>query len=155
VRIFIDTSVFIRHYYGIEKSLKLLNLVINENEAVISPNIIEETFFKLLYIETERIFGRTGKFIVKEGFKKHKDKFKTVESYISDFLIESIESDVIGLLDINNKILKNLIEIAFRHTLLPNDALIAATCKYYGIKKIATFDEDFKRIDFLEVIEIE
>ncbi len=37
--------------------------------------------------------------------------------------------------------------------LLPNDALIAATCKYYGIKKIATFDEDFKRVDFLEVVD--
>ncbi len=39
--------------------------------------------------------------------------------------------------------------------LLPNDALIVATCKYYGIKKIATFDEDFKRVDFLEVVELE
>ena len=26
----------------------------------------------------------------------------------------------------------------------PNDALIAATCKHYGIKNIATFDSDFK-----------
>jgi len=36
--------------------------------------------------------------------------------------------------------------------LLPNDALIAATCKYYGINKIATFDQDFERVDFLEII---
>ena len=42
--------------------------------------------------------------------------------------------------------------IAETYKLLPNDALIAATCKYYGIRKIATFDEDFKRVDFLEVI---
>ncbi|WP_230972195.1 PIN domain-containing protein [Archaeoglobus neptunius] len=42
-----------------------------------------------------------------------------------------------------------------KYKLLPNDALIAATCKHYGIKKIATFDEDFKRVDFLEVIESE
>jgi len=39
------------------------------------------------------------------------------------------------------------------YDLLPNDALIAATCRHYGIKKIATFDEDFKRVDFLEVLE--
>ncbi|MEM0332582.1 MAG: type II toxin-antitoxin system VapC family toxin, partial [Archaeoglobaceae archaeon] len=38
--------------------------------------------------------------------------------------------------------------------LLPNDALIAATCKHYGIRKIATFDEDFKRVDFLEILEL-
>jgi predicted nucleic acid-binding protein len=39
-----------------------------------------------------------------------------------------------------------------KYGLLPNDALIAATCKHYGIRKIATFDSDFDRVDFLEVI---
>jgi len=33
------------------------------------------------------------------------------------------------------------------------NAVIAATCKENGITKIATFDSDFKRLDFLEVIE--
>ena len=42
--------------------------------------------------------------------------------------------------------------VAEEYRLLPNDALIAATCKQYGITKIATFDADFERIDFLEVI---
>jgi len=41
-----------------------------------------------------------------------------------------------------------------KYRLLPNDALIAATCKHYGIRKIATFDEDLKRVDFLEVVEL-
>jgi predicted nucleic acid-binding protein len=40
------------------------------------------------------------------------------------------------------------------YNLLPNDALIATTCKYYGIRKIATFDEDFKRVKFLDVAEV-
>ncbi len=38
--------------------------------------------------------------------------------------------------------------------LLPNDALIAATCEYYGIRKIATFDEDFAKVDFLEIVKV-
>ncbi|AAB89055.1 PIN domain-containing protein [Archaeoglobus fulgidus] len=42
--------------------------------------------------------------------------------------------------------------VAEKYKSLPNDALIAATCKHYGIKKIATFDEDFRRVDFLEVV---
>ncbi|MEM2176790.1 MAG: PIN domain-containing protein, partial [Archaeoglobaceae archaeon] len=46
------------------------------------------------------------------------------------------------------------IEVSWKYSLLPNDALIAATCKHYGIRKIATFDEDFKRVDFLEVLEL-
>ena len=43
-------------------------------------------------------------------------------------------------------------EISAQYGLLPNDALIAATCRHYGIKKIATFDEDFEKVDFLEII---
>ena len=38
-----------------------------------------------------------------------------------------------------------------KYKLLPNDALIAATCKHLNIKRIATFDSDFDRVDFLEV----
>ncbi len=38
------------------------------------------------------------------------------------------------------------------YRLLPADAVIAATCKDNGITKIATFDSDFKQVDFLEVI---
>ena len=30
--------------------------------------------------------------------------------------------------------------------------MIAAACKYYGINKIVTFDDDFKRADFLEAV---
>ena len=45
--------------------------------------------------------------------------------------------------------------ISFELKLLTNDALIAAACKHHGIRKIATFDSDFKRVEFLEVIELE
>ncbi len=49
---------------------------------------------------------------------------------------------------------KEFTDVFSDYTLLPNDALIAATCKHYGIRKIATFDEDFRRVDFLEVVEV-
>ncbi|WP_245604042.1 PIN domain-containing protein [Geoglobus ahangari] len=32
-----------------------------------------------------------------------------------------------------------------KYEFLLNDALIAATCRHYGIKRIATFDNDFER----------
>ncbi|MCK4732812.1 MAG: PIN domain-containing protein, partial [Methanophagales archaeon] len=49
----------------------------------------------------------------------------------------------------------NLIRnVAEKYRLLPNDALIATTCKHYGINKIATFDQDFERVDFLEIVEL-
>ncbi len=47
---------------------------------------------------------------------------------------------------------KIMIDVIARYGLLPADAAIAATCKEKCITKIATFDSDFKRVDFLEVI---
>ncbi len=46
MKIFIDTSAFIRHFYGLDDAIKLLNFAVNENEAVTAHNVIEETFFK-------------------------------------------------------------------------------------------------------------
>ena len=51
--------------------------------------------------------------------------------------------------------IENFRNITEKFKLLPNDALIVATCKHYGIKKIATFDEDFRRVDFLELVDVE
>ena len=45
-----------------------------------------------------------------------------------------------------------LVEIIKVYRLAPNDAQIVLTCKHYGIGKLATFDEDFKRIPWLKVI---
>ena len=39
---------------------------------------------------------------------------------------------------LNEEIFDLAKEISIKYKLLPNDALIAATCKYYGISKIAT-----------------
>ncbi|WP_457752675.1 PIN domain-containing protein [Thermococcus sp.] len=38
-----------------------------------------------------------------------------------------------------------------KYHLLPNDALITATCEFYEIEHIATFDDDFNRVGFLKV----
>jgi predicted nucleic acid-binding protein len=44
------------------------------------------------------------------------------------------------------------LEIMKEYGLLPNDALIAATCRHYKINTLATFDEDFRRVPWLKVI---
>ncbi|WP_373863060.1 PIN domain-containing protein [Aeropyrum pernix] len=40
-----------------------------------------------------------------------------------------------------------------RFDLLPGDALIAVTARHYNIESILTFDEDFKKIPWLKVIQ--
>jgi len=55
-------------------------------------------------------------------------------------------------LEVNEKVKQTAIEIMNEHGLLPNDALIASTCKHYGVDTILTFDEDFRRIPWLKII---
>jgi predicted nucleic acid-binding protein len=69
--------------------------------------------------------------------------FDTLESFLSEYGVEIIPTP-------ND--LKKLLQIIIKYRLLPNDALIAATCKHHEINKIDTFDPDFERVDFLEII---
>ncbi len=50
------------------------------------------------------------------------------------------------------KNLEMISDTIIKYRLMPNDAIIAATCQHYGIKSIATFDSDFKRVEFLEIV---
>ncbi len=152
MKTFIDTSVFIRHYYGVEKAVTLLDRLIGTQNCFIIPSVYEETFYKLLFMETREIFGTTGKHQMKRKFLRHPKKFGNVKTYLADFLEVLLISRMIISLGVNEKVLSTAREISFEKGLLPNDALMAAACKYYGIKRIATFDDDFKRVGFLKVV---
>ena len=67
-------------------------------------------------------------------------------------ILEDLTTTVIKVLYPNEKIRYLSKQLSFDYKMLPNDALIAATCKHYGITNIATFDSDFDSVDFLDVI---
>lgn len=154
MNVFVDTSVFVRHFYGIEKAVSLLNRVLNEENAVVTSHVIEETFFKLIYIETQRLFGKTGRFYLRGSFRKNPQKYKAVREYLEDFILDSISSGILELVPVNSSILNDSVRAAFSYSLLANDALIASTCKFYRIKHIATFDKDFARVPFLKLVKV-
>jgi predicted nucleic acid-binding protein len=70
-------------------------------------------------------------------------------SFIISLLIETEKTED------DTKDLKLIENVARTCRLMPNDAVIAATCKFYDIKKLATFDDDFNRVDFLEIVKAE
>ncbi|MDI6886841.1 MAG: PIN domain-containing protein, partial [archaeon] len=101
-------------------------------------------------ITRERLRNRVvdNKFKLKEYISKR--GYEEIKGYLQKFL------DLLGelrceILEVNTDAMA-LLETMTRYKLLPNDALIAATCKHHSINKIATFDPDFKRVEFLEVI---
>ena len=135
--VFIDSSVFLDFLEGKEKAKTLLEEY-SGLEGCINDIVFSEVLF--VYIKAE-----TGK--------------KSYELKKQPELVKSIElNDIVELLgryralDVGEAVKSGAEGLIKKYGLLPNDALIAATCKHYGIRKIATFDSDFGRVDFLEVI---
>jgi len=131
MEIFFDTNFLVNLIIETEfteKAKRIVEEYIDE-EFLTSISVVEETFFVL-------------KRLTRESNSEIAKKVKT--------LIEGLEIDVIDQLPFSE-----FLEVFGNYELLPNDALIAATCKHHGLKRIATFDDDFKRVDFLEVIEVE
>ena len=135
--VFIDSSIFLDFLEGKERAKALLKEY-SGLEGFINVIVFSEVLF--VYIKAE-----TGK--------------KSYELKKEPELVKSIElNDIMELLgryrtlDVGEAVESEAVGLITKYGLLPNDALIAATCKHYGIRKIATFDPDFKRLDFLEII---
>ena len=144
-RIFLDSSVIIGLFSGDDDSVKILEGIISES-LCINDIVFSEVAYKAMVL---KFLEKEPKFSLKK-FKRTIDKYVYLYTEVSKFLREfEIEFLVAptDVIDIANS-------LAQEYKLLPNDALIAATCKYYGIEKIATFDSDFDKVDFLDVIAV-
>jgi predicted nucleic acid-binding protein len=111
-----------RHWQGLCTS----GIVVNETLFVIART----KAFNKLGIKTPRAFR---KHIAEQGYSFCEDEFK-------DFydLLELLEFHLFQ--DHFDK--DEVMRIITQFKILPTDAVIAATCRHYGIQKIATFDGD-------------
>ncbi|HSA38693.1 MAG TPA: PIN domain-containing protein [Methanoregula sp.] len=105
-----------------------------------SMSVYEEAFFVGLRLIAEDEFGIAGTGKLKEHIRN--EGYGFADEFISN--LNDLFSDLVIVPDSMN--LKLIGEIARAHALLPNDALIVATCREHAIPKIASFDRDFGRI---------
>ncbi len=139
--VFIDSNVILLHFAGNEKAKEILKMCERkEIEGYVNSIVFSEVLYNFIKIVTHLKpfqLKRAKKIVASVQFSDIRDIF-----------------DLFHILEINKEILEISLEIINTYGLLPNDALIAATCRYYGIGKIATFDEDFEKVDFLEVVKV-
>ncbi|MEM4617122.1 MAG: PIN domain-containing protein [Archaeoglobaceae archaeon] len=146
--IFLDTSFAVSLIIKTEKTEKAREFFRIADNLVTSLSVYEETFYIGLKLLADKRLGIKSLFLLREYIRKNGYDFA------SDFITSLDELfSKINLLN-DTKDLGVVRDIAIGYKILSNDALIAATCRHYGIRKIATFDEDFKRVDFLEVLEL-
>ncbi len=144
-QVFVDSNVIVGFFSCDSKAVEVLDSLSNYI-LCINDVVFSEVAYKLMVL----------KFLERnEKFRLHALR-KDISDYVHvyEILWEFTSRAEMEVLQINEKIIAEAVEIGIKYRLLPNDALIVATCKHYGIKKIATFDEDFKRVDFLEVVEV-
>ncbi|MET1159621.1 MAG: type II toxin-antitoxin system VapC family toxin [Thermoprotei archaeon] len=140
--VFIDSNVIIRYFVGDSLAKKLLEPVIyGDATGYVNTVVISEVIFILIKLLT----GKKA-YELKNSSETVKNVLKSLNIQIQ-FLREYFSE-----LEINEKVKQIAVEVMEEYGLLPNDALIASTCKYYGIDTILTFDEDFKRIPWLRVV---
>ncbi|MFW6194860.1 MAG: PIN domain-containing protein [Halobacteriota archaeon] len=114
-----------------------------------SINVLEEAEFKIvvgsvledLELEKANFYKVKSEFEKGTGERVIKDRLHVLNYLKDKLLILTLEE---AIFDVSK-------DIIGKYKLLSNDALIAATCQHYTIKKIATFDSDFDRVDFLEI----
>jgi len=140
--VFVDSNVFLKVLEG-DHNLKYYFINLCESDVVYrNPVVYSEVVYVWFRLSTGKKSFELKK--LPELVKSKSKELKKVEDFLN--LAEN--------LSINHKIEKTASGIIKQYGLLPNDALIVATCKHYGIKRIATLDKDFNRIDFLEVLEV-
>ncbi len=146
--ILIDSSVFLKHF--LEGDAKAYNFFKNiKDKAVICDIIVNEVIYILM-----------KQYIVNKYDLKHYDAIDQLKK--PDIFQEAFENaltftKLIKALDceiLPDARCYEMMDIMGKYNLLPNDALIAATCRAYGISKVASVDDDLKNIDFIEVVEL-
>lgn len=147
--IMVDTNIF----YNFLFETKLTNRaskIFDKQQLFTSFTVINETLYIISRKLAEKKFGvrssrRFREFISDKGYEPFIEELTMFFNLLDDFYITVLRDyqDVTEILKLMKKC-----------KLLPNDAVIAATCKHYGIKRIATFDEDFRRVGFLEIVEV-
>jgi len=148
--ILLDTNAIVYYLHRVEPyASRVKQVMASRDDLVVTLRIIDEIIFTLIRLEAWRRHGirrlnELRDYIRKHGLKEFYDAINDVEELVDKLGIQVLEDkgDFIELLDVMR-----------RFDLLPGDALIAVTAKHYNIESILTFDEDFKRIPWLKVIQ--
>jgi hypothetical protein len=149
-KLLLDTTIFVAHLTG---NVSLQRLLSADNRLFTPVNVLEEAFYKSLVLKTLENSGKISRHTTKDRYTKHPEEYEQIILFFEEFINCLIDAKYLTILDITYPMFKTSLKLSRKYHLLPNDALIAATCKHHGITRIATLDDDFKQVEFLEVIE--
>ncbi len=145
--IFLDTNILYHILHNTPKTEQVLTLLEeNPGDYVIDMVVHNEIIYTSTMRYLEHDHGVKGIYSVRRWIIKHgypREVIDAVRKLIKKLNIKLVSSAYTE---------QELYDTVLRYRLLPSDAVIALTCRHYGIGTIITFDEDFKRVPWLRVI---
>ena len=137
MKVFVDSSVLIEFVKGNERARDILNRLLELSaEVYINDIVFSEFIFHYISLKsglsplTMKSKKEVGKYINERDPKEFIDQFR--------------------VLDVNESIVGIAYDFIKKYSLLPNDAIILATCKFHEIDLLASLDRDFEEACRLE-----
>lgn len=146
--IFVDTNVLYSVLVKTKFSKSAQDIIQIQSELATSATVLGELVFVSLRKLCKDRYGTNNysefrKAIIHKGYSPFKEDL--------DLIFRLVEERDILVLSINDN-LDDWRNAMISYNLMPDDAMIASTCLKHEIFKIATFDSDFLRVDWLSVI---
>lgn len=149
-RFFIDANIFVYHCNGVSVECKALISRCSRKDVrgFTSTAVITETMHRLMIAEAIRK-GYIGSKNSVRKLKEHPEIVKQLSEYIED--IQEIYKMNITILSLSSQCIKASTNLQQTEGLLTNDSLIVKVMQDSGISKLATNDNDFDQIPWLQV----
>jgi len=147
--VFVDSNVFIQLLYEGARASKAEELLDKYPLLMTSIGVVDEVLNFIIRREAMNKYGirrayDLTRLVRSKGIALAKE---SLSKFVS--LLEELYVKVVGDSDAQPS---QIVGMMNDYRLAPRDAIIALTCKHYGINIILTFDEDFKRIPWLKVM---
>lgn len=145
---FVDANTFYYYMFKSKYTEQAAKILKQHHDLATSTGVLDEVMFVIIRRLAEKRLGIRGIARLRSYIRSNGVGFTFAELERFVKLIEAL--DIAVLQDYANP--RELLEVTAKYNLPPSDAVIALTCKHYGIDTILTFDEDFKRVPWLKVV---
>ena len=156
--IFIDSSVFLILYLdepGADSAKEILeNVETNNVEGIITPLVLEEVTFKVIFAEASRILNTRNIWKIRNALKRNPPLRREISNVLKKVKshIDALKKGGLRVVDIYYTDWYNGLNYVIEYGTLPADSIHLAVMERLNINTIATFDDDFRLVEGINVI---